>query len=105
MSHSNITTSRERLPNRRSSTTFDFELGGLRFTCSYSVFADGRLAEVFLQNHRPGSQADLNARDSAIAASLALQFGCPLQDLQRALPHAASPLAAALQVIARRRHG
>jgi hypothetical protein len=77
----------------------------LYFTCAYSEFTDGRLAEVFLQNHKPGSQADMNARDSAIAASLALQHGCRLEDLQRALPDAASPLGAALQVIARLRHG
>lgn len=100
MPQSSTTTTRERLPNRRPSVTFDFDLGGLRFTCSYSTFADGRLAEVFLQNHKPGSQSDMNARDSAIAASLALQHGCQLEKLQRALPHAASPLAAALGVIA-----
>jgi hypothetical protein len=106
MSQSNVTTTtRERLPNRRTSITFDFEQDGLRFTCTYSEFADGRLAEVFLQNHKPGSQSDMNARDSAIAASLALQHGGSLEELQCALPHAASPLAAALQVIARRRHG
>ena len=37
---------RERLPNRRRSTSFNFEHRGLGFTCSYSRFADGRIAEV-----------------------------------------------------------
>jgi ribonucleoside-diphosphate reductase alpha chain len=101
MPQSNTTTIRDRLQNRRPAVTFDFEQDGLRFSCTYSQFADGRLAEVFLQNHKVGSQSDRNARDSAIAASLALQHGCPLQDLRRALPHVASPLAAALDVIAR----
>ena len=40
---------RQRLPNRRASTTFQFELHGLRYTTSFSCFADGRVAEIFLQ--------------------------------------------------------
>ena len=43
------------------------------------------VAGVFLQDRKPASQSDANARDSAIAASLALQFGCPLHVLRRAL--------------------
>ena len=78
-------TDREYLPDRRPSLVFDLELNGLRFTASYSCFPDGRVAEIFLQNHKPGSQSDANARDAAVAASLALQFGCPLQTLQRAV--------------------
>ena len=78
-------TVRERLPNRRASIVFELEVGGLCFTASVSRFADGRPAEIFLQNHKPGSQSDANARDSAVAASLALQFGCPLEVLCRAV--------------------
>jgi hypothetical protein len=65
-------TERRRLPNRRNSTVLEFELRGLRFTASYSCFADGAVAEIFLQNHKPSSQSDSNARDAAVAASLAL---------------------------------
>ena len=72
-------TDREHLPARRHSLVFDFELNGLRFTASYSCSLDNRVGEIFLQNHKPGSQSDSNARDAAMAASLALQFGCPLQ--------------------------
>jgi ribonucleoside-diphosphate reductase alpha chain len=97
-------TERLRLPNRRRSETFELELAGLRFTCSFSRFADGRVAEVFLQNHKPGSQSDCNARDSAIAASLALQHGVPLDVLRHALlrdthGNASTPLGAALDRI------
>jgi ribonucleoside-diphosphate reductase alpha chain len=74
-------TARERLPFRRASVVFELELGGLCYTASVSYFADGRPAEIFLQNHKPGSQSDANARDSAVAASLALQHGCPLDVL------------------------
>jgi ribonucleoside-diphosphate reductase alpha chain len=96
---------RARLPNRRASMTFDFELSGLCYTASYSQFSDGRVAELFLQNHKPGSQSDANARDAAVAASLALQHGCPLATLQRAVlrdaqGRASTPLGAAIDAIA-----
>ena len=98
-------TARERLPNRRPLTVFEIELHGLHYTASVSYFADGRPAEIFLQNHKPGSQSDSNGRDSAVAASLALQFGCPLEVLRRAVlrdPRGApsTPLGAALDRIA-----
>jgi len=98
-------TSRERLRNRRRSETFTFELHGLHCVASFSRFDDGRIAEVFLQSHKPASQSDANARDSAIAASLALQYGCPLDVLRRALlrdahGNASTPLGAALDLIA-----
>lgn len=97
-------TERQRLPNRRPSESFGFECNGLRYVCTYSRFSDGRLAEIFLTNRRAGSQSDVNARDSAVAASLAFQFGCPLETMRRALLRnshggAASPLGAALDKI------
>lgn len=98
-------TARTRLPNRRTSRTFELELQGLRYLATFSRFADGRVAEVFLQNHKPGSQSDSNARDAAVAASLALQHGCPLEALRRAVlrdpaGRASTPLGQALDVIA-----
>ena len=97
--------SRERLCNRRLSETFELELNGLHYVASFSRFDDGRIAEVFLQSHKPASQSDANARDSAIAASLALQYGCPLDVLRRALlrdayGNASTPLGAGLDRIA-----
>jgi hypothetical protein len=99
-------TARQCLPARRASTTFELELYGLRYTATVSRFANGQPAEIFLQNHKPGSQSDANARDSAVAASLALQFGCPIEILQRAVLRDAAgrpstPLGAALDVIAK----
>jgi hypothetical protein len=96
---------RERLRNRRRSEVFELELHGLRYTATFSRFDDGRVAEIFLQNHKPASQSDANARDSAIAASLALQFGCLLETLRRALlrdsqGNASTPLGKALDRIA-----
>jgi hypothetical protein len=100
-----MTAPRRQLPNRRASTTFSFEVVGLRYTCTFSKFGSGELAELFLQNSKPSSQSDTNARDSAVAASLALQHGCSLETLRDAvLRHprgkASSPLGAALDRIA-----
>jgi hypothetical protein len=92
---------RNRLPNRRMGETFELECGGLKYVCTVGRFADGSIGEVFLTNSKPSSQSDVNARDAAVAASLAFQFGCPLDVLRRALlrdPHgkASSPLGRAL---------
>jgi hypothetical protein len=99
-----MTALRRRLPNRRASITFEVESQGLRFTCSVSWFADGTLAEVFLQNHKAGSSAGINAQDSAVVCSLALQHGVPLDVIRRALMRdsqgrPSGPLAAALDVL------
>jgi hypothetical protein len=97
-------TTRKQLPNRRRATTLAVEAHGSPFTASFGYFPDGKVGEIFLQNHRPGSQADSNARDGAIAASLALQYGCPLEVLRRALlrdshGRPSTPLGAALDAI------
>jgi hypothetical protein len=71
-------TSRARLPNRRAASTFNFEVGGLRYTATVGRFHDGRIGELFLQNHKSDSSADTNARDAAIAFSFAVQhFDAP----------------------------
>jgi hypothetical protein len=80
-----MTAERERLPNRRLNETFDFEVSGLKYRCTVSKFCDGRIAEVFLSNHKAGSQADTNAKDAAIIASIALQYGVSLETIRRAL--------------------
>jgi ribonucleoside-diphosphate reductase alpha chain len=98
---------RRRLPDRRASTTFDVEAFGLRFTVTISHFDDGGLAETFIRNHKADSSAGIMASDSAIAASLALQYGCPAETLRRALSRdgrgkATGPLGVALDVLIER---
>lgn len=80
-----MTAERKRLPNRRQSETFGFEHMGLKYTATASWFADGRLGEVFITNGKSDSQADANARDAAIIASIALQHGAPLDVIRKAL--------------------
>ena len=76
---------RERLPNRRASELFDFVSMNMLFTASVSLYEDGRLAELFLDNHKAGSAIGTLVRDSAIALSFALQHGADLQAIRIAL--------------------
>jgi hypothetical protein len=78
-------TGRERLPDRRASETLELAAGGLNYRATVSRFDDGRIAEIFLTNHKTGSDADTAARDSAVVCSIALQFGVPLEVIRRAL--------------------
>jgi hypothetical protein len=94
-------TMRRPLPDRRSNETFSFLWLNFRFTATISRFRDGAVAKIFLTNGRIDSHADVMARDTAVAASLALQHGTPLETLRRALlrdPHgvASGPLGAPL---------
>lgn len=98
-------TARQRLPNRRRSITFGFECAGLKYTATASQFADGRLGEVFLGNHKSDSQADSNAKDAAILASIALQHGVTLTELRKSLlrdsqGRPSTPIGVALDLLA-----
>jgi ribonucleoside-diphosphate reductase alpha chain len=97
---------RRRLPDRRASETFTLECAGLSYVATISRFADGRLGEIFLTNHKAGSAADTAARDAAIAASIAFQYGADPDTIRHALcrdsqGRASGPLGAALDLIAR----
>jgi hypothetical protein len=99
-----MTRNRLRLPDRRASETFELEAGGLHYTCTVSRFSDGSLGELFLNNHRTNSDADIAARDSAIAFSIAVQHGADPEIIRKALSRdsqgrASGPLAAALDII------
>jgi hypothetical protein len=98
---------RRRLPNRRLSESFAVEAQGMKFTATIARFDNGSLAEIFLSNHRAGSDADAAACDAAVIASIALQFGVPLEVIRKALMRDGrgqprTPLGAALDVIAER---
>src|SRR5215475_6517539 len=95
---------RRRLKNRRASETFDFEVAGLRYTCTIGRFSDGSIAELFLSNHRSNSAADTAARDAAITFSFAVQHGADPEAIRGALSRdsrgrASSPLGAALDIL------
>jgi hypothetical protein len=99
-------TARSRLPNRRASTSFSFENGSHSYVATISYFPDnGQLAEIFLGNGRAGSDVDAAAKDSAVIASITLQYGVPVSVIRKALlrdvqGRAIGPLGAALDIIA-----
>jgi hypothetical protein len=78
-------TSRIRLPNRRRCESFEFTHAGLAFTLTAGFYRDGRIAEIFLSSHRPGSPIEAIARDAAVTVSIALQFGSDLETIRGAL--------------------
>jgi 4-hydroxyphenylpyruvate dioxygenase-like putative hemolysin len=102
---SSSTAIRSRLPTRRASETFGFQCNGQHCLATVSFFPDGRLAEIFISTAKAGSHSDSAAKDSAVVASIALQYGVPLETITHALlrdasGRAASPLGQALDLIA-----
>jgi hypothetical protein len=102
-----MTTARERLPDRRPSELFDFEAMGLRFTASVSRYPDGRVSELFCDNHKAGSAIGTLVRDAAILLSFALQHGADIEAIRRSLcrnsqGRALGPIGEALDIIVRR---
>jgi hypothetical protein len=98
-------TARERLPNRRACESFDFRHAWFDFTLCQGPYPDGRIAEIFLSSHKPGTAIEATARDAAIVVSIALQFGADLQTIRSALTRdhdggPATPLGAAFDAIA-----
>jgi hypothetical protein len=96
---------RLRLPNRRRCESVEFRHAGLVFTLCAGCYRDGRIAEIFLSSHKPGSAVEAVARDAAIMTSLALQHGADLATIRQALTkdHDGGPatlLGAALDVLA-----
>lgn len=77
--------SRTSLPNRRSNETFEFQHDGVDYVVTVGRFDDGSLSEVFVNGGKLDSGVDFTIRDAAIAASLALQYGCPATVLAGAL--------------------
>lgn len=95
---------RERLANRRASESLQFQHDGQEFVGSVSRYSDGRIAEIFIDGRKTNTHAGILARDSAIAASLAFQFGCPAHELRSALTRqengaGAGPLAKLLDLV------
>jgi hypothetical protein len=102
-----MTARRERLPNRRACESFEFRHAGLDFTLAAGFYEDGRVAEIFVSSHKPGSPIEAIARDAAVTVSIALQFGADIETIRGALTrdHDGGPatlLGAALDALAER---
>jgi hypothetical protein len=97
-------TERERLPNRRASELFDFESMAMHFTASVSRYPDGRISELFCDNHKAGSAIGTLVRDAAIILSFAVQHGGDVEAIRKALcrdsqGRALGPIGVALDII------
>jgi hypothetical protein len=96
---------RQRHPNRHACESFEFRHAGLDFTLCAGFYANGRIAEIFVSSHKPGSPIEAIARDAAVTVSIALQFGVPIETIRQALTkdHDGGPatlLGAALDALA-----
>lgn len=74
---------RELLPNRRYSESFDLAHLGIRYSGQVGFYDDGRVGEVFLGMEKAaGTAMDVTARDAAVLISMALQHGVPIDRLR-----------------------
>jgi hypothetical protein len=90
---------RERLPHRRAGEVFDFEHRGRKWTACIGRFADGRVAEVFLNAAKDSTLSQV-AQESAILASIAMQFGADISTIRHAIESTgAGPLSTVLDLI------
>jgi len=71
---------REHLPNRRKGYTQKVVVGGHKLFLRTGEYPDGRLGEVFLDMHREGASFRSILNCFAIAVSLGLQYGVPLDE-------------------------
>jgi ribonucleoside-diphosphate reductase alpha chain len=70
---------RRRLPNHREGHTQKATVGGHKVYLRTGEHEDGRLAEVFIDMHKEGSAFRLLKHNFAIAISMGLQYGVPLE--------------------------
>jgi ribonucleoside-diphosphate reductase alpha chain len=71
---------RERLPNRRNGYTQKARVGGQKIYLNTGEYPDGRLGEIFIDMHKEGATFRSLMNSFAIAISLGLQHGVPLEE-------------------------
>ncbi len=75
-----VTREREKLPNRRQGYTQKAVIGGHKVYLRTGEFGDGRLGEIFIDMHKEGAAFRAMMNNFAIAISLGLQYGVPLEE-------------------------
>ncbi len=71
---------RERLPARRKGYTQKAVVGGHKVYLRTGEYDDGRLGEIFVDMHKEGAALRSLLNNFAIAISLGLQYGVPLEE-------------------------
>ena len=75
-----VTREREKLPNRRQGYTQKAIVGGHKVYLRTGEFGDGRIGEIFIDMHKEGAAFRAMMNNFAIAISLGLQYGVPLEE-------------------------
>ncbi|OJX53829.1 vitamin B12-dependent ribonucleotide reductase [Devosia sp. 66-22] len=71
---------REKLPSRRKGYTQKAIVGGHKVYVRTGEYDDGRLGEIFIDMHKEGAAFRAMMNNFAIAISLGLQYGVPLDE-------------------------
>jgi ribonucleoside-diphosphate reductase alpha chain len=71
---------RERLPERRKGYTQKAIVGGHKVYLRTGEYSDGRLGEIFIDMHKEGAGFRAMMNNFAIAVSVGLQYGVPLEE-------------------------
>jgi ribonucleoside-diphosphate reductase alpha chain len=71
---------REKLPDRRKGYTQKAVVGGHKVYLRTGEYDDGRLGEIFIDMHKEGAALRSIINNFAIAISLGLQYGVPLDE-------------------------
>ena len=75
---------RQRLPNRRKGYTQKANVGGHKVYLRTGEYEDGRIGEIFIDMHKEGAAFRSLMNNFAIAVSIGLQYGVPLEELVEA---------------------
>jgi ribonucleoside-diphosphate reductase alpha chain len=75
---------RHRLPQRRGGYTQKAVIGGHKVYLRTGEYADGQLGEIFIDMHKEGAAFRSLMNCFAIAVSLGLQYGVPLEEFTEA---------------------
>src|SRR5690349_24410140 len=71
---------RERLPQRRKGYTPKAVVGGHKVYLRTGEYEDGRIGEIFIDMHKEGAALRSFINNFAIAVSLGVQYGVPLEE-------------------------
>ncbi len=73
-------TARARLPNRRKGYTQKATVGGHKVYLRTGEYEDGKVGELFIDMHKEGAAFRSLMNNFAIAVSIGLQYGVPLEE-------------------------
>jgi ribonucleoside-diphosphate reductase alpha chain len=79
-----IKSHREKLPERRKGYTQKAIVGGHKVYLRTGEYGDGRLGEIFIDMHKEGAGFRAMMNNFAIAVSVGLQYGVPLEEFVEA---------------------